>query len=74
MTRKTKTVKFQLLAALLLVTILFFSNSLVKAQQTRKESDLLGEKEIPINAYYGVQTARALENFHGERGNHPVLS
>src|SRR3954469_2297811 len=31
--------------------------------QTRTESDLLGEKQIPIDAYYGVQTARALENF-----------
>ena len=29
----------------------------------RIEKDLLGEKEIPANAYYGVQTARALENF-----------
>lgn len=33
------------------------------AQQTRTERDLLGEKQIPANAYYGVQTARALENF-----------
>ncbi len=31
--------------------------------QTRTESDLLGEKEIPAEAYYGVQTMRALENF-----------
>jgi len=31
--------------------------------RTRVEKDLLGEKEIPANAYYGVQTARALENF-----------
>jgi aspartate ammonia-lyase len=31
--------------------------------QTRKEKDLLGEKEIPGDAYYGVQTLRALENF-----------
>src|SRR5947207_7848959 len=31
--------------------------------QPRTEKDLLGEKEIPANAYYGVQTARALENF-----------
>jgi aspartate ammonia-lyase len=37
--------------------------SAVTAQQTRKEKDLLGEKEIPANAYYGVQTARAIENF-----------
>jgi len=29
----------------------------------RKESDLLGEREIPINAYWGVQTLRAQENF-----------
>ena len=27
------------------------------------ERDLLGEKAIPAEAYYGVQTARALENF-----------
>jgi len=31
--------------------------------QTRTEKDLLGEKQIPNDAYYGVQTARALENF-----------
>ncbi len=30
---------------------------------TRMEHDLLGEKEVPADAYYGVQTARALENF-----------
>jgi aspartate ammonia-lyase len=30
---------------------------------TRTEKDLLGTKEIPADAYYGVQTARALENF-----------
>lgn len=31
--------------------------------KTRTEKDLLGEKQIPFDAYYGVQTARALENF-----------
>ncbi|MBP1634480.1 MAG: aspA [Acidobacteria bacterium] len=30
----------------------------------RIEHDLLGEKAVPADAYYGVQTARALENFH----------
>src|SRR4026208_1232805 len=35
----------------------------VNAQATRTESDLLGKKEIPFDAYYGVQTLRALENF-----------
>jgi len=31
---------------------------------TRTEHDLLGKKDIPADAYYGVQTARGLENFH----------
>jgi aspartate ammonia-lyase len=31
---------------------------------TRLEHDLLGDKTVPAAAYYGVQTARALENFH----------
>jgi aspartate ammonia-lyase len=31
---------------------------------TRIEHDLLGDKAVPADAYYGVQTARALENFH----------
>ena len=31
--------------------------------QFRTEKDLLGEKQVPVDAYYGVQTARALENF-----------
>jgi aspartate ammonia-lyase len=30
---------------------------------TRKEHDFLGEKEIPNELYYGVQTLRAKENF-----------
>ena len=30
----------------------------------RIEHDLLGEKTIPDEVYYGVQTARAIENFH----------
>jgi aspartate ammonia-lyase len=29
----------------------------------RTEHDSLGERELPNNAYYGVQTVRALENF-----------
>src|SRR5215218_2529930 len=50
------------LLLLLPVTALLSVND-VRAQQTRTERDLLGEKQIPVNAYYGVQTARALENF-----------
>lgn len=30
---------------------------------TRTEKDFLGPKEIPASAYYGVHTARAMENF-----------
>ena len=30
---------------------------------TRSERDPLGELEIPADAYYGVQTARAIRNF-----------
>ena len=33
------------------------------APATRTEHDLLGDKQVPADAYYGVQTARALENF-----------
>jgi aspartate ammonia-lyase len=31
--------------------------------KTRLEHDLLGEREVPANVYYGVHTLRALENF-----------
>lgn len=31
--------------------------------KTRKESDLIGELDIPAEALYGVQTARGIENF-----------
>ncbi|WP_142682945.1 aspartate ammonia-lyase [Chitinophaga polysaccharea] len=30
----------------------------------RIEHDFLGEKEIPHDVYYGIQTLRAIENFH----------
>jgi aspartate ammonia-lyase len=30
---------------------------------TRREHDLLGERDVPADAMYGVQTLRALENF-----------
>ncbi len=31
--------------------------------KTRTEHDLLGDREVPADAYYGVHTLRALENF-----------
>jgi aspartate ammonia-lyase len=30
---------------------------------TRREHDLLGDKDVPADAYWGVHTARARENF-----------
>lgn len=36
--------------------------------KTRIEHDLLGNKEVPMDAYYGVQTLRAIENFGGISG------
>ena len=30
---------------------------------TRNEHDLLGERDIPADAYYGIHTLRAVENF-----------
>ena len=36
--------------------------------KTRMEHDLLGEKEVPADAYYGIQTLRGIENFHNISG------
>jgi aspartate ammonia-lyase len=33
------------------------------AARTRTEHDLLGDREVPAHAYYGVHSLRALENF-----------
>src|SRR6476646_2937855 len=35
----------------------------VTAPQTRIEHDLLGDRAVPIEAYYGIHTLRAVENF-----------
>jgi aspartate ammonia-lyase len=35
----------------------------VKTADTRIEEDFLGIKEVPVEAYYGIQTLRAVENF-----------
>ena len=47
------------------ITILIVSTFAAPAAEpgTRTERDLLGEKNVPADAYYGVQTTRALENF-----------
>src|SRR4030095_6321878 len=53
------------------VCLLLFS-SVFGQDKVRVEKDLLGEKQIPADAFYGVQTARALENFpiSGVKINH----
>lgn len=35
-----------------------------EAGETRQEHDLLGYKEVPNQAYYGIQTMRGMENFN----------
>ena len=54
--------KKKLTACVTLICFLLVS-SVSGQQNVRVEKDLLGEKPIPADAYYGVQTARALENF-----------
>jgi aspartate ammonia-lyase len=34
-----------------------------RAEQVRIEKDSLGTREVPADAYYGIQTARAVDNF-----------
>jgi aspartate ammonia-lyase len=51
------------LRVLLIVGLLLGAVSAWTQQNYRTEKDLLGEKQIPADKYYGVQTARALENF-----------
>jgi aspartate ammonia-lyase len=36
---------------------------MVQLVKTRIEHDLLGQKEVPAESYYGIHTLRALENF-----------
>ncbi len=42
-------------------------NSIKLSGKTRHEHDLLGDREIPVEYYFGIQTMRALENFHISR-------
>jgi aspartate ammonia-lyase len=38
-------------------------NFIMPEQPVRIEHDLLGDKAVPADVYYGIQTARALDNF-----------
>ena len=39
------------------------AEALNMSQETRIETDSIGEVEVPANAYYGAQTQRSLQNF-----------
>src|SRR5690606_30432850 len=43
---------------------IFVNNNKSKLMAQRREHDFLGEREIPKDVYYGIQTLRAIENFH----------
>lgn len=62
----TRTARFTTILACCFLPLTLFADNTPKKQApqgTRIEHDLLGDKAVPANAYYGVQTARALENF-----------
>jgi len=42
-----------------------------KRRGARVEKDSLGKREVPADAYYGIQTLRALENFRASGLTHP---
>jgi len=52
--------KLTILSVLLILTGL---TNLSYAQEFRTETDLLGDVKVPIDAYYGAQAARGMENF-----------
>ncbi len=39
-------------------------NAQYESGQTRREHDLLGDRDVPSEVYYGVQTLRGIENFN----------
>jgi len=55
--------KRKVLTASVLASLCLAISPTLAQKATRTEHDLLGDKEVPADAYYGVQTARALENF-----------
>src|ERR1700739_1082906 len=64
----SRNARWSALALVLLASIITPVGGAQEAAQqpagpTRTEKDLLGEKQVPADAYYGVQTMRALENF-----------
>jgi aspartate ammonia-lyase len=50
-------------SALVIAAVFSLSATSASSEEFRTEHDLLGEKQVPADAYYGIQTLRALENF-----------
>jgi len=49
---------------IIMLTFLMSTGGVLKAQEYRTETDLLGNIKVPAEAYYGAQAARAMNNFH----------
>jgi len=47
----------------LLILLLVSGNNLFAQEKYRTETDLLGDIKVPVDAYYGAQAARGMENF-----------
>src|SRR4051812_39018946 len=46
-----------------LVDIWVRKNRVMNNKDYRPEADSMGKMQVPVDAYYGAQTARAIENF-----------
>ncbi len=44
-------------------TIITPNDTPTQTTATRLEEDLLGQRAVPADAYYGIHTLRAIENF-----------
>ena len=42
---------------------LFLRQGFHNLMTTRREHDLIGDRDVPAHAYYGIHTLRAVENF-----------
>jgi hypothetical protein len=59
---------------ILMVLILFGIGSAFAQQKTRTEKDLLGEKQIPFEAYYGVSNHARPGKLPDQRSKNKLLS
>src|SRR5699024_697713 len=61
---------YQLISVVVIKCKLMIKNAFIggvfkkMVNQYRVEEDLIGKKEVPTSAYYGIQSIRASENFN----------